>query len=297
MTTTKRSARVASTRNRSSRSPSARPRRPPINLLAHLDSCAESATPAESWVDGSWFLLWRYPRLQPSPRDLRHQMILRSNRRAVKATIKKSLNRLTELCPKVLESLSLKLKWQLAAIIIDSDVDLERHFNYSEDRRSLTALIKGDPKRRRYLASLDRVRSTLNHAIADGVALQSLSRELYIQKHIAFLIRILGEFESQLDNPPPSRTHWERRLHTLPSTFPGRDDPIAYYMVLLFWFFRDACGLSANESEVRTGLIRNTFWQRWTRQVRVVEVSIPEESRGCNAVFRAVRRFSLPPGA
>jgi hypothetical protein len=72
------------------------------------------------------------------------------------------------------------------------------------------------------------------------------------------------------------------------------EDATTFGMVQLYWFFRHGCDLSGDESEVRTALIRSAFWTHYgVLRVDVQERYETGQSKGCEAVRLAVRRFRL----
>jgi hypothetical protein len=48
-------------------------------------------------------------------------------------------------------------------------------------------------------------------------------------------------------------------LESLRGPHPVPEDPTVRGMVDLYWFFRQCCGLTGDEAEVRVALLRNTF--------------------------------------
>jgi hypothetical protein len=68
-------------------------------------------------------------------------------------------------------------------------------------------------------------------------------------------------------------------------------------MVMLYWFFRHECKLPAGESEVRTAMIRKSFWAKFGIEKVVFRPKYSaDESLGCEAVRKAVERFRLDRG-
>lgn len=72
---------------------------------------------------------------------------------------------------------------------------------------------------------------------------------------------------------------------------PAAEDPTQFAMVKVFALLRRGFGLSANEAEARTGLIRNRFWTAWAKPVDLRLEWKDGSSIGCEAVHAAVLRF------
>ena len=89
----------------------------------------------------------------------------------------------------------------------------------------------------------------------------------------------------------------EGRLQTLNSGYLAMfvRDPSTLSMVQLYWLLR-GFGLSAGESELRVGLIRNGLWKSSMGRVRCVTRRLGDQIIGCDAVRKAVQRFHLAKG-
>jgi hypothetical protein len=70
------------------------------------------------------------------------------------------------------------------------------------------------------------------------------------------------------------------------------DNPTAFGMVRLYWFFGHGCRLSGDESEVRVALIRNAFWREFGVETVPYRAKYEDaQSKGCEAVHVVVNRF------
>jgi hypothetical protein len=125
----------------------------------------------------------------------------------------------------------------------------------------------------------------LKNARAALKQLHDYAELLDIQIVSALAAACLKKLSAPLDSTPEFYKWLKAKYHAL-------EDPVERGMVQLYWFFRHGCGLTGREAEVRVARIRNAFWKKHG----VSEVPFrPEyrvgESRGCDAVHTAVRRF------
>ena len=186
--------------------------------------------------------------------------------------------------------LSDDLRDQLAAFAFDTCDDLE---SYAQRKGTLTrtkTLSTEADRRGRMLARKAR------HASKVLVDLRDYATTVDPQISASYR-RIAAQCIEQLapyfNGPSQSATYF-RELHggLIANSASHRTsrEPVQDNMVRLYWFFVHACGVTGDEAEVRTGLIRNAFWQPLARPVTVRLEYDGCESLGCNAVHSAVLR-------
>ncbi len=263
-----------------------RSRRAWFNWLKSFDTEARQLPRAESWLLYPGFFFVRYPRLRPKAGgDAKRRHHLESGAEALWQVVATWERRLTEhsKARSALKGLNSNKRKQLAALVLDTIADLGEFKARRRWHGRLRGLANEEERRSRVL------RRKRNQALHVVQVLHRYARRLdsLLGRHD----RLKAEAAIKaLSGDEPS---WSfRSLLNDPLLHPVPSDPIAFSMVKLYWFFRYGCGLSGDESEVRVALIRNAFWQRYGVSPVVLRPEYATgESRGCDAVRNAVRRF------
>src|SRR5262249_49480141 len=195
----------------------------------------------------------------------------------------------------VLAGLSSAQRQQLAALVCETCDALEIYMGRKRMIARLGKLSKEADRRRHMLVQ------KAKHAKKSSVALRDYARQLdpvIGAAYVATANRCLQELEPLCRQPTDfsgtrfSESHYrELRSGLLDAPHPVPDDPTQFNMVRLYWFFRHGCAVTGDESEVRTGLIRNAFWKEWIKPVDVRRAYNSGESAGCAAVHIAIHRF------
>jgi hypothetical protein len=184
----------------------------------------------------------------------------------------------------VLQGLTKEQQIQLAALMVDVASDLEKYRNRKQAQVWFRSLGREGPRRQRMLLrKVAKVRQALDDLHKYAESLDPSVGSEYQQAADAALaqLSVLGgarPFEPLLD---------------LSAELRGiAGDPTSFSMVQLYWFFRHECGLSGDESEVRVAVLRNELWHEYgVDRVAYRPRYEDAESRGCQAVHEAVRRF------
>ena len=149
--------------------------------------------------------------------------------------------------------------------------------------RARTVASEAARRKRRLRVKVTNARSALEQ-LRDYA--KDLDPFLGARPHVITASKCLKELESL------SHEESDELEQSLRREYPVLKDPKDFCMVQLYWFFRHECGLSGDESEIRTAKIRNAFWTRYgVGQVSVQDHYQEGQSKGCDAVHQAVRRF------
>jgi hypothetical protein len=198
---------------------------------------------------------------------------------------------------RVLQGLSGDLKQQLAALLVDIADELEQYARGKAKFPKRRRIAKQAKSRCRMAErKLTRARATLEDLRQHVLGLDASYRLRYLSDVAADCLKRLP---SRIEEPEP--TIWlAGYLLEDGSVEPWngvKQDPTTFAMVRLYWFFRYGCQLSGDEAEVRTAFVRNAFWQKYdVAPVPYRERYVDAESKGCDAVRIAVRRFRLDQG-
>ena len=272
----------------------ASPQRGLFNLLAWLDAEAANLSRATSWLQYPYFTFARYRHLQPSltkPLDRSHLALL-SGRTVFRQNIRKWLRRIrtSQQAGEVMKNLKPRQRSQLAALVADSVEGFEAVGEYLRRlkwHKQLCALAHQAPSHQRVREQrLSNARSALGQlleyekSLPTGFAESLRAAAADSLKHLPERVPATLDFRRLLNDP---------ELHAVPTRTANS------YMVALYWFFREGCGLSGDDSEVRVALIRNTFWPpHGVPAIAYRSKYVTGESKGCDAVNIAVRRFRRP---
>lgn len=269
------------------------PQRRSFNWLDWFDGEAKKLPPATSWLGYSYFMFARYPRLRPvvlkAPN--RSQLNLHAGHRAFRESLSEWLRQIqaSREARDVLTGLSPCQRNQLAALVADSVEGFHGVGEYQarlKVHKDLCALAVRAPRCQRLRhKKLSEARSALERLIEyERSVAHDLGKDLLVPaenslKCLPEQVPKIPDFHRLLNDPA---------LHTTPIKTANK------YMVRLYWFFRHGCKLSGDDSEVRVALIRNAFWRpHGVPWVDYRKNYATGESRGCDAVHIAVRRY--PP--
>ena len=135
-------------------------------------------------------------------------------------------------------------------------------------------------------------------ALGDLMSYAKRSNATLAPRYFGLAKKCLAQFERAADSD------WLTRVKSLAQDRSSTEyikflalTPLESEMVKLYWFFRHECGLQTGECEVRAALIRNCFWTKHgVRAVKIRQRYQDGETRGCDAVRRAVERFRPEKG-
>jgi hypothetical protein len=248
-----------------------------FNTMAYLDAQAATFPKARSWLNYPYFMFARYPHLRPS-----------NNGRAFWQKLEEWENRIESdsKAARALEDLKPDLRKQLAALLVDIIAELQMYKKkisrppktfLAETERRKRMLVRKREKARRELESLRGYARGLDRLLA-GDDEEAARRCLEILAGI-------GDYDHAAI------------LKALEGAHPVPEDPTVRGMVDLYWFFRHGCKITGDEAEVRVALLRNAFWTRYgVAGVDYRPAYVAGESKGCQAVHEAIRRFRPPRG-
>ncbi len=279
-----------------------------INWLNELDDLEPRCPRAQDWHEYSYFMFARYPRLRPrlpaKRRSKGSAAVARDPRRLLLESCRETFERQLssvergikehDVARRVLDGLNRLQRRQLAALVVDTVADLENYTGYQSQLKDLTRLAK-EARRQKTLGrkvdeaveALHRVRhyaSKLHPSVGGDLAFTA-------ERAITMLTR------QQYRHTPESLRALRNELKESSSTsYPCPEDPATFGMLQLYWFFRHGCGLSGDESEVRTALIRNTFWPPLAKSIKVKLHYSDAESKGSTTVRQAAANFGRDRG-
>jgi hypothetical protein len=186
---------------------------------------------------------------------------------------------------RALQGLDRPLRKQLAGLVLETYVELEKHFDEKEKKRRFPSL----HRERVLLQKVARARQLLEELRNDAKHLCTQTSNIPHVQRAADSIRRLAEHYLEETSNILDRFGPARSFEPLPRI---AQNPTTFAMVKLYWFFRHGCRLSGHEAEVRTALIRNAFWKKFgIPPVEFFREYRPDQSMGCPAVHQAVLRF------
>jgi hypothetical protein len=197
--------------------------------------------------------------------------------------------RLQQETPRVLEKLAPELHSQLAALVHDTLIDSEIYDERRQKMRRIKRVGDQADRRNRMLDQKTRTARTALTKLRDYAAgLDPALGDPY-KRASTYCLNELDRL-----NPAIAGAHFREQYARLQAgeNHPVPDNPLSENMVKLYWFFKEGCGLTGDEAEVRTGLIRNAFWKD-CEPVDVRTHYADGESSGCMAVRDAVRRDAV----
>ncbi len=284
----------------------------PFNWLKELDSLAAGLPRAKRW-DYEYFLFARYPHLRPgdSP-NWKRQFHLEGSRIAFEEQLSEWERRIAEHSEagRVLDGLDFEQRRQLSALMIDVITDIQDYVDRVPHHKRLRKAASEKPRRERMLnRKLGKAHQAIDRLIESGdgdkvgPARLWLARVADAQKTVEDarqyyaaldpLLRSSGIVGDTLALPSVELPDVAGLLKN-PVLHPIPENPIAFCMVRLYWFFRQGCGLTGNRSEVLVALLRNSFWSEYgISPVKFRPKYDPDsvESAGCPSVIEAVRRY------
>lgn len=282
-----------------------------INWLEVVDSVSAKLPRARSWINYPYFYFARHPQLQPLDSvDRKHQLHLEICRKTFQEELQKWESRIAgnEISCRVLEGLDSRPRAQLTGLMLDCHADIDDYVSRLPYHKLLKKWASEVPRSERMLKRklknlhevLDNLRCALTSAGPSRE--RSVNSRIKAYKHvekdlenylmgIAPLLRPRHLLGDVLPRPPSITLPYLKRLLSTPGFHVIPEDPVAPCMIKLYWFFHHGCGVPGNQSEVRTALLRNTFWQNHKiPRVEYKERADAEGSAECAAVKRAVQR-------
>jgi hypothetical protein len=258
----------------------------PFNWLDGLDREAATLPRATNWVEPYGpFMLARYTHLRPLPipGNGHSQILCDSGEKTAAQRLAEWELRIAEsnkaaVC---LNGLGAGQRQQLAALVIETVCDLEMREADSRSARWASRVRKEAPAR---LRGLDRRLQKARLAIEELYAFARDSGTVGLDYRLAADKALKA---MTMKCPPDAKEYAE-----VASEHPTPERVEVFGMVRLYWFFRYECDLSGHESELRTALLRNTFWSEYN----IDEVPYRPEyeagiHKGCDTVHVAVTRF------
>jgi len=252
------------------------------------------------------FMLARYPNLhpQPVPGDAHSRIMCESGERTAAQLFAEWETRIAQetVAAPCLEGLSAEQRRQLAALLLDTMVALEMRPALARSSQFKRQIRMEATTRLRVLSrKLQKARQSIEELMTYAQD-SGKGNTLDASRHSARLVLgqpyrfAAGKALRALDikGLPDAREHVELASESLA---PEDEDAEVFGMVQLYWFFRHECSLSGNESEVRVGRLRNTFWtEHCVSKVKYSAKYITGKSQGCDAVHVAVGRFEPNQG-
>ncbi len=254
---------------------------PLINWLEDLDMKAQKLPRADDWWDYSAFMMERYPHLKPRP-------VPSAENKEFSQFVSQWEHRISQ-HPKArgaLKSLSTKQRRQLAALVLDTIVELRDYRELRGISQTAQKLKPAAPRRNQMLIK------KINKAI--GALQEVRDYTASAGDELLFGEGVRRATDKCLKGLQEARPFPFGRFEP-----PGCEivSPVGFGMVRLYWFFRHGCGISGDESEVRVALIRNALWKKYgISEVAYRPKYQVGESKGCDAVHEAVSRFRFLPG-
>lgn len=251
-----------------------------VDWLASLDGWAQEWTPAKSWLHPyDYFVLTRYPRLQPVEDAVGKEVYERQ--------LARQLIQLASCSLRILKRLTPEQQKQVAALVYELSLHFEEHRRYAEELARLRELIKSWKRlerevgqaKRKIDSAIERVLKFAS-ALKDPVGSNILAASCKMKQRLS----------------PQDLESWMNALVRNDYFRLFASDPSILAMVQLYWLFRHGFGFDAGESELRTALIRNCLWTNFVKPVRCISRKMTDQPIGCDAVRKAVRRFRLPKG-
>lgn len=259
----------------------------PFNWLKNLDEKANTLTRAGSWLQPYGpFMLARYPNLRPEP--IAEKLFAEWESRIANHSE-------TTVC---LDGLNSEQRKQLSALMIEIAESFELQ---APDRRrsQLAQAVLREEKRRTNMLKrkLEKARKAVEALFSyaedsesghEPVARSHDARKIIGQPYAIAAANALRDLQAV--NRSVDVDFWK----SVKDECQPLDHPESFAMVRLYWFFKHECGLTGDDSEVRTARLRNAFWtKRGGSKVDYRPEYEAAQSQGCDAVRAAVRRY--PP--
>ena len=260
------------------------------NWLAQLDAKAGKLPRAKDWLgEYIYFMFARYPHLRPKPvsRNNRSRSHWRGGFQSFCQTLALWERKIAadKKAKRALQGLDADQRSQLAALVAETVTVFGQYRQARIWHWQQKKLLSEGPRRLRMLMrKLRNASEAITELLHYAQSLDPPIGEVFQNADKPCLER-LGDLRT-------GRTRVMIPFLALPS------QPTNSGMIQLYWFFRNGCQLSGDESEVRVAMIRNAFWTEYG--VSKVEYRphylYAEKSKGCDAVRLAVRRFRLDRG-
>lgn len=259
----------------------------PVNWLASLDGWAQTWPPARSWLHPyDFFVLTRYPQLQPGE-DSRPKSNFASGKETYEQHLAAQLERVGDCNQRILRRLTPEHRKELAALVFELSLHFEEHRQYAS---TVTKLREEIENLKRLELKVNQARDVILSAIQEVHKLASKLNDPVGSDILAAASRMKVRASRQ------ERESWMDTLIGNNYFQLFASDASTLAMVQLYWLFRHGFGFEAGESELRVALIRNCEWKNLVKPVRCVSRNLGDQSIGCDAVRKAVRRFRLPQG-
>ena len=270
-----------------------------VNWLANLDMAAKTWEPLLHW-DYPRFLLARYPHLRPDAED--------QNRDPFFRILADWDAKISEQAPEVTEGLDDEERQQLAALVLDSMVELEMQVRDSSDSKWTQSYLRfGEGWQRKLDRKAEAVRKAAeswrkeateqsNYKIAMGEISADGSLDKLEYRRTRFIAhpdaaaaeQVLATLKTRRGGypSPDQQATWREVIASR-----KRRNPASQYMVRFYWFFLHECGCTSADAEVRTAVIRNHFWKNFAPAVKYTATYTGEQTKGCSSVRLAVSRY------
>jgi hypothetical protein len=287
------------------RSRVARPKRSrsKINWLKRLDQRIEGSDLRESWSvalaeEGCpTFIIVRYPLLKRRHTDQGLAYYVRTGEKMLRT----SKNR-----DRILGELNWEQTQQLAALVLDIKESMRTYGSYRVSVRRNQELSKVGPRRLKKLESKrrdaqDALESLRKYAHKVGAILGFEYERLAVNclEILTMCIDELPEKKVSAYGYPRRTVSRMRRVIFAASAYkylrglkgPSQqfEEPSTRGLVQLFWFFHHEAAIPVGEAEVKVAMIANDFLDM---TLKYVSQDGDAESRGCDAVRKAVERYS-----
>jgi hypothetical protein len=256
---------------------SAKERRP-INWLANVDKIACILAPADTWLHPyDYFHLTRYPRLRPKGDPI--------GERTYQKCLAKQIAEFEEHLEarRVLTKLSAYQRKELAALVFDWTCHFIDQAEWKEKTEISNALVRGSKK-------IERATKSLLNNIQAAV-------EKIPEAGFESVVEAIKDSHETISGALMTSPDQYQKVADAMKNFPiYEEDLTTLAMVQLYWLFHRSFRLPVGESEERVALIRNSLWSRYAKPVTLAISYSGEESRGCDAVRRAVQRYQPQKG-
>lgn len=266
------------------------------NWLKEADKATHGRQRYRDWfgVSLSAFDVVRYPFLRPEkpPAGDPERTMYEVAEILFERHLKKVESRLALETPEAVADLTAEQRIQLAALAEDCEVGI-KCYNLIKPINDAQKKIAREGERR--VKMLRRKLMKVLHGLED---LKDYARQMDSQygfeelpTRVGLCLLALKQFKSA--QGLADEFAWCREQGEDPRKSPTLAiNPTTRCMVKLYWFFRDGCSLSGDESEVRVAMIRNSFWMELgVEPIDYVPAYNIEENKGCTAVRLAVARY------
>ena len=269
-------------------------KRGPHNWLKSLDEAAANLPVAKSWLHPyGYFELTRYPRLQPHEPE-RGDLLggyVRPGRQTYERQLREQEERISSNpgAHRALRKLCPEQRREVSALVNDLTVELEQHVRW---KRMPEQMVRGTAPMKRLFRSMESKIRKLGTAAEEALRVARRLERLVgpdIQgdlRRISTQVTSLGTTLRTIH--PCTQANAVRNSDYFQM---AANDTPSFAMVQLFWLFHYGCALTVGDSEVRVAAIRNALWSKYATRVECA-IRKSDESEGCDAVRRAVERFS-----